>query len=33
MRPPEGLCDFLTRWLQACREGRHHLAAGSSGLE
>jgi trehalose-phosphatase len=21
MRPPEGLRDFLTRWLQACREG------------
>jgi trehalose 6-phosphate phosphatase len=33
MRPPEGLRDFLTRWLQACREGQHHLGTGSSGLE
>jgi hypothetical protein len=28
MRPPEGLRDFLTRWLQACREGQHHLGQG-----
>ena len=23
LRPPEDLRDFLTRWLQACREGQH----------
>jgi trehalose 6-phosphate phosphatase len=23
IRPPEGLREFLTRWLQACREGQH----------
>jgi trehalose-phosphatase len=23
IRPPEGLWEFLTRWLQACREGQH----------
>ena len=23
IRPPEGLREFLTRWLQACREGHH----------
>ena len=33
MRPPEGLRDFLTRWLQACRVGQLHLGTGSSGLE
>jgi trehalose-phosphatase len=23
IRPPEGLREFLTQWLQACREGQH----------
>ena len=33
IRPPEGLQDFLTRWLQACREGQHRVRAESSRLE
>jgi trehalose 6-phosphate phosphatase len=31
IRPPEGLREFLTRWLQACREGQHHASAKCSG--
>jgi trehalose-phosphatase len=33
IRPPEGLQDFLTRWLQACREGQPRAGTESSGLE
>jgi trehalose 6-phosphate phosphatase len=33
IRPPEGLRDFLTRWLQACRDGQHRVGTESSGLE
>ena len=33
IRPPEGLQDFLTRWLQAGREGQHRVGTESSGLE
>jgi trehalose-phosphatase len=33
IRPPEGLRDFLTRWLQACREGQHSVGTGSSALD
>ena len=31
IRPPEGLREFLARWLQSCREGQHR--AESAGLE
>jgi trehalose 6-phosphate phosphatase len=31
IRPPEGVREFLTRWLQACREGRHRVGTESSG--
>jgi len=31
IRPPEGLREFLTRWLQACREGQHRAGSESSG--
>jgi trehalose-phosphatase len=31
IRPPEGLREFLTRWLQACREGQHRSRTESSG--
>ena len=30
IRPPEGLREFLTRWLLACREKRHHVGTESS---
>ena len=33
IRPPEGLREFLTRWLQACRESQHRVGTESSGLE
>jgi len=33
IRPPEGLQDFLRRWLQACREGQRLVGTESSGLE
>jgi trehalose-phosphatase len=32
IRPPEGLWEFLTRWLQACRDGQHRARTESSGL-
>jgi trehalose-phosphatase len=31
IRPPEALREFLTRWLQACREGQHRAGTESSG--
>jgi trehalose 6-phosphate phosphatase len=31
IRPPEGLREFLTRWLQACREGQHPASTEFSG--
>ncbi len=31
--PPEGLREFLTRWLQACREGQHRSGTESSALK
>jgi trehalose-phosphatase len=31
IRPPEGLREFLARWLKACREGQHRAATESSG--
>jgi trehalose 6-phosphate phosphatase len=31
IRPPEGLREFLARWLQACREGQHRAGTESSG--
>jgi trehalose 6-phosphate phosphatase len=31
IRPPEDLREFLTRWLQACREGWHRARTESSG--
>jgi trehalose 6-phosphate phosphatase len=31
IRPPEGLREFLTRWLQACREGQRRAGTESSG--
>jgi trehalose-phosphatase len=31
IRPPEGLREFLTRWLQACREGQHRPKTECSG--
>jgi trehalose 6-phosphate phosphatase len=33
IRPPEGLHDFLTRWLQVCRDGQHGVRTESSRLE
>jgi trehalose 6-phosphate phosphatase len=33
IKPPEGLQDFLTRWLQACREGERRVGTESSRLE
>ena len=33
IKPPEGLRQFLTRWLQACREGQHRAGTKSSGLK
>jgi trehalose 6-phosphate phosphatase len=33
IKPPEGLREFLTRWLQACREGQRRSRTESSGLE
>jgi trehalose 6-phosphate phosphatase len=33
IKPPEGLREFLTRWLQACREGQHRAGTKSSGLK
>jgi trehalose 6-phosphate phosphatase len=32
IRPPEGLREFLTRWLQACRQGQHRAGTESPGL-
>jgi trehalose-phosphatase len=29
IRPPEGLREFLIRWLQACREGQHRAGTES----
>jgi len=31
IRPPEGLREFLTRWLQACREGQQRASTECSG--
>jgi len=31
IRPPEGLREFLTRWLQTCREGQHRASTECSG--
>jgi trehalose 6-phosphate phosphatase len=31
--PPEGLREFLTRWLQACRESQHRGGRECSGSE
>jgi len=33
IRPPEGLREFLIRWLQACRESQQRARRESSGLE
>jgi len=33
IRPPEGLRDFLTQWLQACCDGQHGAGTASSPLE
>jgi trehalose 6-phosphate phosphatase len=33
IRPPECLRDFLTRWLQACRDAQHRVGTESSALE
>jgi len=33
VRPPEDLLEFLTRWLQACREGPHRARTECSGLK
>lgn len=33
IRPPEGLRDFLTRWLQACRGGQHRVGTEYPGLK
>ena len=33
IKPPEGLREFLTRWLQASREGQHRAGTKSSGLK
>jgi trehalose 6-phosphate phosphatase len=31
IRPPEGLREFLTRWLQACREGQSRASTSVPG--
>jgi trehalose-phosphatase len=31
IRPPEGLREFLMRWVQACREGHHRARTECSG--
>jgi trehalose 6-phosphate phosphatase len=31
IRPPEGLRDFLTRWLRACREAQHRARKRAPG--
>jgi trehalose-phosphatase len=31
IRPPEGVREFLTRWLQTCREGQHRASGECSG--
>ena len=31
IRPPEGLREFLTRWLQACRQGQHRAKTECCG--
>jgi trehalose 6-phosphate phosphatase len=31
IRPPEGLREFLTRWLRACRDGQRRAGQESSG--
>jgi len=33
VRPPEGLREFLARWLQACRESQHRAERECSGFE
>jgi len=33
IKPPEGLREFLTRWVQAYREGQHRAGTKSSGLK
>ena len=33
IKPPEGPREFLTRWLQACREGQHRAGTESSGIK
>ena len=33
IKPPEGPREFLTWWLQACREGQHRAGTESSGLK
>jgi trehalose 6-phosphate phosphatase len=33
IRPPEGLREFLTRWLQACRERQHRAGTESASLQ
>lgn len=33
IKPPEGLLDFLTRWLQACREGHPGTSTEPAGLK
>jgi trehalose 6-phosphate phosphatase len=31
IRPPEGVREFLTRWLQACHDGQHRAGTECSG--
>ncbi len=31
IRPPDGLREFLTRWLRACREGQHRAGTDATG--
>jgi trehalose 6-phosphate phosphatase len=31
IRPPEGVREFLTRWLQACRDGQHRARTECPG--
>jgi trehalose 6-phosphate phosphatase len=31
IRPPEGLREFLTRWLRACRDGQHRAGTDATG--
>ena len=33
IKPPEGPREFLTWWLQACREGQHRAGTESSGIK